>query len=207
MPDPDEPSVTHTFQRVGGRILFETRITNKVFLAVVDYALGSSARYLHLSVEMPKAKCVFYDFPNIRRVTDRDGIGPRTKSHVQARPANTLANCTISADGTNECLTCHTTTARSARQGTGPEAADHAIGCEGCHGPGGLHLAAEASRFKDASIICPPRTNAAAINKLCDRCHSQHLLEMPPLMTDPASRDSPVRPYHKAAAIPRAVDV
>jgi hypothetical protein len=71
------------------------------------------------------------------------------------------------------------------RDRTGPEAADHAIGCEGCHGPGGLHPAAVAAEAQDPAIVNPPRPAAAARNQLCGRCHSQHFLEMPAAMTDP----------------------
>jgi hypothetical protein len=89
-------------------------------------------------------------------------------------------------DGTNECLKCHATTTRAARERTGPEAADHAIGCEGCHGPGGLHPAAIAVQFPDPAILNPTRASPAALNQLCGRCHSQHLLEMPASKADPA---------------------
>jgi hypothetical protein len=83
-------------------------------------------------------------------------------------------------------LKCHATTTRSARERTGPEAADHAIGCEGYHGPGGLHPAAIAVQFPDPAILNLTRASPAALNQLCGGCHSQHLLEMPASKADPA---------------------
>jgi hypothetical protein len=186
LPDPDEPNVTHTFKRVEGLVHLETRVTNKVFQAVVDYALGSSERYASLVGRDSGGKVRVL---RLSYYKGSEGSGwDRTKGQAPRTATNEdyLGKLFDSADGTNECLTCHTTTARSARQGTGPEAADHAIGCERCHGPGGLHMAAEAAQFKDPSIICPPRTSTAEINRLCGNCHSQHLLAMPSSMDDPA---------------------
>ena len=50
-------------------------------------------------------------------------------------------------DGVVRCLYCHVTRSRNFRDlppagGPGPEAADRAIGCERCHGPGGNHIRA-----------------------------------------------------------------
>ncbi len=58
-------------------------------------------------------------------------------------------------DGVVRCLYCHVTRSRDFRDpppagGPGPAAADRAIGCERCHGPGGHHLQAIARDFKDS---------------------------------------------------------
>jgi hypothetical protein len=112
----------------------------------------------------------------------------RTKDHPpqSADIADYLGRRYDAPDEANECLTCHTTTARSAQEGIGPESADHAIGCEGCHGPGGLHPGAVAVQPADPAIINPTPAAAAAINRLCGRCHSQHLQEMPASLADSA---------------------
>ena len=60
----------------------------------------------------------------------------------------------------NGCFSCHATEIRAAPDGTGPTAADHAIGCERCHGLGGNHIAAvEAGMdvYRDVSIVQPRR--------------------------------------------------
>jgi tetratricopeptide (TPR) repeat protein len=183
--DPGDPKVSHVIRRVEDRIELETHVPDRILRAVVDYALGSSERYLSL---------IGRDENGQRRVLrlsyyqSKEGSGwDRTKAQM-AQPSHIedyLGKPFNSADEVNECLICHTTVSRSAREQTGPEAADHAIGCEGCHGPGGLHLAAEAVRFTDPAIINPPRTDGAAYIKSCGHCHSQHHIEMPSAKTDP----------------------
>ena len=63
---------------------------------------------------------------------------------------------------------------------SGPEAADRAIGCEKCHGPGGNHLLAvnapdakdDPSIFlRDMAIARPSTTYGEPIVKLCGQCH------------------------------------
>ena len=54
----------------------------------------------------------------------------------------------------------------------GPEAADHSIGCEKCHGPGGNHLLAIAAKFPDPAIARPNLASGARVVKICAQCHS-----------------------------------
>ena len=53
-------------------------------------------------------------------------------------------------------------TPRALLGNTGPEAADHSIGCEKCHGPGGNHLLAIAAKFPDLAIARPSLASGAA---------------------------------------------
>ena len=53
----------------------------------------------------------------------------------------------------------------------GPAAADHSIGCESCHGPGGHHGAAVTAGFSDSAIAGTRTSSAAEINQTCGRCH------------------------------------
>ena len=77
-------------------------------------------------------------------------------------------------DGVRRCLYCHTTNFRAVLDQVGPEAADHSIGCERCHGPGGHHVAAVAAGFSDPAIANPGAGTAAEINQLCGQCHNIH---------------------------------
>ncbi len=52
-----------------------------------------------------------------------------------------------------------------------PEAADHGIGCERCHGPGGAHLQAVESQFPDLAIARPRLAPADQVVALCGQCH------------------------------------
>ncbi len=80
----------------------------------------------------------------------------------------------LEGDGVRRCLFCHTTNFRAVLDQSGPEAADLAIGCEKCHGPGGHHVAAAAVEFKDLAILNPGRVPASTVNKTCGQCHDLH---------------------------------
>ena len=69
---------------------------------------------------------------------------------------------------------CHTTNFRAVLDQSGPEAADRAIGCEKCHGPGGHHVAAAEAGFPDLAILNPGRLPGSAVNKTCGQCHDLH---------------------------------
>ena len=74
--------------------------------------------------------------------------------------------------GVASCLDCHITYPRAGRERIGPEAADRAIGCERCHGPGGNHLAAVAAGFSDRAIVNPASASPQAVTqKRCNDCH------------------------------------
>ncbi len=92
-------------------------------------------------------------------------------------PAEFLGYPLIPGDGPRRCLFCHTTNPHSIEAGTGPESADHAIGCEACHGPGGHHVLARAADFDDPAIVAPRSSSASTINQVCDRCHRMGHLE------------------------------
>jgi hypothetical protein len=74
-------------------------------------------------------------------------------------------------DGVRRCIACHATNVHSILHEAGPEAADHSIGCERCHGPGGHHLAAVAAGFPDPAIVSPARASPAAVDRICEKCH------------------------------------
>jgi hypothetical protein len=103
-----------------------------------------------------------------------------------ARPrleADYLGEPYASEDARRECLVCHVTNPRAVRERVGPEAADRAIGCEKCHGPGSLHVAALAARFPDMAISLPSRSSPPELNQSCAECHAQHFVAMPPART------------------------
>lgn len=80
----------------------------------------------------------------------------------------------LTRDIFRRCFECHTTDAHLALQRSGPTAADHGIGCERCHGPGGNHVVAmnAAPRLGDLAIARPRLANNVEVTGLCARCHS-----------------------------------
>ena len=79
---------------------------------------------------------------------------------------------TLTEDAVQRCFSCHVTNPQAVLSATGPEAADHAIGCEKCHGPGGNHLLAVNARFPDLAIARPSLASGARVVKICAQCHS-----------------------------------
>jgi hypothetical protein len=183
--DPDNAQVRHQFRRVDGRVEVESRVPGKVLRAVVDYALGSNDRFTSL---------IGRDEQGVDRTLrlsyhrSAEGEGwDRSKGHaVHPRDdGDFLGERFASEDERRECLVCHTTSARAVREHRGPEADDRGIGCERCHGPGGLHVAAIAAKFPDPAIASPAQASPAQINQACGDCHSQHFLDMPASRTAP----------------------
>jgi hypothetical protein len=102
------------------------------------------------------------------------GTGWDLATGLPTRPADEeeyLGQKMAERDGVWRCLNCHTTNVFSVVNDVGPEAGDHSIGCETCHGPGGNHVAAVAAGFSDLAIASPRRASPGAINQICAKCH------------------------------------
>ncbi|GIW85876.1 MAG: hypothetical protein KatS3mg108_0200 [Isosphaeraceae bacterium] len=94
----------------------------------------------------------------------------------------------LDVDNARRCFECHVTDTRAAMTQAPPTAADHGIGCERCHGPGGNHvLAMEAApRFVDVAIVRPRLASPAEVTtQVCGRCHSPR--GATPRKTEPTS--------------------
>jgi tetratricopeptide (TPR) repeat protein len=183
--DPDNPQVSHTLKRSSGQVQVETRVSDRVLRAVVDYALGSSNRYISLvgRDEHGQARTLRLSY---HRTAEGSGWD-RSKGQAvhPVRIDDYLGERFRSEDEQRECLVCHTTSARATREQAGPVAGDRAIGCERCHGPGGHHRAAVAAKFPESAIASPAQASPAEINQSCGDCHSQHFLAMPAARTAP----------------------
>ena len=78
----------------------------------------------------------------------------------------------LTDDAVRRCFSCHVTNPQAFLETPAPEAADRAIGCEKCHGPGGNHLLAVAAKFPDLAIARPSLASGARVVKICAQCHS-----------------------------------
>ncbi len=171
--DPVDPKVTHTIERKDRKIEVQTRVADRVFRMVVEYAFGTKERYVSMIGRDEENK---YRALRVSHYHSADGSGwDRTSGDIG--DSEDLRGQEIDVrDGVVRCLYCHTTRSREYRDpppegGPGPEAADAGIGCERCHGPGGNHVAAMKYDFADRAIVNVSGALAATINAQCADCH------------------------------------
>jgi hypothetical protein len=174
VPDPGNPQVTHDFKRVDGSLRVETRADGKIQRAVINYAFGSRDPFMTFVGRDDHGRSRML---RISHFQSPRGSGWDLSTGLPKRPENPdeyLGTMLLEGDGVRRCLFCHTTNFRAVLDQKGPEAADLAIGCEKCHGPGGHHLAAAEAEFQDMAIMNPGRLPAREINKTCSQCHDIH---------------------------------
>ncbi len=167
--DLNNPRVTHEFQKAENAVEVQTRVGNEVFAAIVEYAMGSNhqgrsfvghdrqgqARELRVS-EYPSA-------PPWSRTSEHPEEPPDPVGYL-GRP--------IGDEAVRKCVHCHSTNVQAVQEPAGrPEAGDHGIGCERCHGPGGHHVRAVEERFPDLAIARPRLATAERVVALCGQCH------------------------------------
>jgi hypothetical protein len=172
IPDPGDRNVSHRYTRDHDGIRVETRVGDRVFRAVAEYAFGSPDHYVTLvgrdEHERPRMfRMSYYDSPRGKGWDISTGLPPQASN-----PEDFLGPSPVPFDGVRRCLFCHTTNFRAIENQRGPEAADHAIGCEVCHGPGGNHALAAEAEFPDLAIVGTGREPGADTNAMCGQCHS-----------------------------------
>ena len=146
LPDPDDPRVTHALLLRDGKLWEETRGGHEVARSVIEYAFGTIDRYLTMvsrnkNGEYHVARLSYYNAPE-GRGWDRSALD-KTHSVDRAGQIASFQGEPISVrEGAVRCLFCHVTDpfAFSGQDSNRPQAADRAIGCERCHGPGGHHI-------------------------------------------------------------------
>jgi tetratricopeptide (TPR) repeat protein len=174
--DPDDPKVTHNFRRDQDRITVDTRAGDKVYQVIVEYAFGISDQYVTMIGRDEERN---YRALRLSSYHTAEGVAwgqtsgdvPDTNSvdNIRGEPIHVR-------DGVVRCLYCHVTFYRDFRDpppelGRSAAAADAAIGCERCHGPGGNHVKAIKGNFKDSAIMNAGTGGASAIGTLCADCH------------------------------------
>jgi hypothetical protein len=143
----------------------------------VDYAFGSSDHYTTFVGRDDRGRSFLLRMSYYRSPR---GTGWDISTGLPAQPADEeeyLGKKMAAGDGPRRCLNCHTTNFYSVTQGVGPEAADHSIGCERCHGPGGHHVAAIGAGFPDLAIASLGAASPTATNQVCADCHGFHRTE------------------------------
>ncbi len=170
-PDPGDPKVSHRYERREDGVHVETTVGDQVFRAVARYAFGSRDHFVSLTGPDERGqsrmmRVSYYDSPKGKGWDISTGL-PTHPSPLD-RYLGPLAD---EGDGERRCLDCHTTNFRAIEERVGPESADHAIGCERCHGPGGHHVLAAEAEFSDPAIRNPGRAPTETVNRLCGYCH------------------------------------
>ena len=142
--DPDDPKVTHAFKRENDKIKVETHAGDKIYQLIVEYAFGTSDRYVTMIGRDDERT---YRALRLSSYHAADGVGMGTHGRRRADSnsgENIRGEPIHVRDGVVRCLYCHVTFYRDFRdpppEPVGPEAADRGIGCERCHGPGGNHV-------------------------------------------------------------------
>ncbi len=167
--DPGNPRVTHRFRKLEQGVEIEARASDQKLAALIEYAMGSNHQG--------------------RSFVGRDDQGQARELRVSQYPADPAWSQTldhpseppdpygylgrpISDEAIRKCVHCHSTNFREVQYPEGrPEASDHGIGCERCHGPGGHHLRAVETRFPDLAIARPRLATAEQVVALCGQCH------------------------------------
>jgi tetratricopeptide (TPR) repeat protein len=166
--DPARAEVRHTIERSRDQVLLKTVEPSTAQSALVDYIFGSGHRGLTLVGHDERGRerelrlSHYADGPAWDVTTGHPAKPPQHEGYLGRF---------LSVDDLYGCLFCHTTVARSAHDRHGPEAADRGIGCERCHGPGGNHLKAVATRSSDLAIGSPGPASGAEVVALCAQCH------------------------------------
>ncbi len=163
-----------------------------MFRAVVEYAFGSGDRGLTLVGRDEHGQDQELRLSHYR--DEGHSFWDVTSGHP-VHPTQIAENLgqALTADAVRRCFLCHVTNPWAVLKETGPGANDHGIGCEKCHGPGGNHLVAVASKFPDLAIARPSLASGTPVVNLCGQCHS-------PLGTT-VSRDDPTAVRFQATTL------
>jgi tetratricopeptide (TPR) repeat protein len=174
IPDPDNPSVTHSLERENRHVRFETRGKDRVRRAIVAYAFGSLDRYVSLVGPDEAGHAYILRLSHFHNPKEAGWV--RTTGHTADASGGHefLGKALEGDDAVQRCLFCHSTNPKAVIDHSGPESNDRAIGCERCHGPGGNHLLAVAARFPDLAIANATEATAEGRIRVCGQCHSYH---------------------------------
>jgi tetratricopeptide (TPR) repeat protein len=167
--DGDNPRVSHSVRRAKDTMEVTTSAEDRTFAALIDYALGSNHQgrsFVGKDREGQAWELRISQYPS-------PPTWSRTSEHpVEPRSPDGYLGRRISDESVRRCVHCHATNFRAVQfPDVRPEASDHGIGCERCHGPGGHHLQAVQAGFPDLAIARPRLASADRVVALCGQCH------------------------------------
>lgn len=172
VPDPAVAGVSHRFQRTGGQIEQTTQTPKQEYKAVFDYAFGSGDRGKTMVGHDESGQSFELRLSLYLENTPKP-VWDLTSGHAPQAPADqAFLGMPLTKDSVRRCFSCHVTSPRRSRDPATHAGADHGIGCELCHGPGGNHLLAVEMGFPDLAIARPSIASGAQVVKICAFCHS-----------------------------------
>jgi tetratricopeptide (TPR) repeat protein len=176
IPDPHDPKIIHTFERDNDRIRVQTKVNDHVYQLVVEYAFGTKGSYMTMIGRDDEKTYRALRVSSVPSAHGTDWVPTGGDVVASHRSENVRGEPITVRDGVVRCVYCHVTQPRNFRDpppevGIGPEAADAAIGCERCHGPGANHVAAIKAGLSDRAIVNIGTAPADAITTQCADCH------------------------------------
>ena len=131
--DPADSRIVHSLHHDGDATRIETRAEGQTFRAVLAYAFGSGDRGL-----TPVGRDEAGHWCELRMSRYADGpVWDVTTGHSRTPAVSSeWLGKTLSEDELRQCVDCHTTAPRAARDDAGALANDRGIGCERCHRSG-----------------------------------------------------------------------
>ena len=174
VPDPVIEGISHSFARKSdNRIELESSIENRVFRAVVEYAVGSGR---HGITMVAKDEDGISRELRVSYFGQDEGWGLTKGFDFAPRDGGDHIGLGLGRKALNHCLSCHMTWYRSVGLGRSgarrPEGEDKGIGCERCHGPGSSHGKAAESGFTELAIAITRTTPSRERLKSCVECHA-----------------------------------
>jgi tetratricopeptide (TPR) repeat protein len=167
--DIDHQEVAHTIMGAGDSVELSAQVGNRIFSAVLEYALGSNHHgrsFVGHDRQGQAREARLSQYPS-------EPVWSRTSEHPATPPdPEGYLGRPISEESVRRCVHCHSTNFRAVQYPQGrQESSDRGIGCERCHGPGGHHVEAVRVHFTDLAIARPRLATAAEVTALCGDCH------------------------------------
>jgi hypothetical protein len=174
IPDPVIPRISHAFSRKGAdRIELESRVGDRIFKAIVAYAVGSGR---HGITMIARDEAGLDRELRVSYYGEGNGWGETKGLEVAPGDGADHIGLAMSLPTLDRCLHCHTTWFRSVvpaqARSPAPEGYDRGIGCERCHGPGLNHVKAAETGFADLAIGLTSKTPMTERLSSCTGCHA-----------------------------------
>jgi hypothetical protein len=176
--DPVDPRLEHRFVRKSAdRIEVESRDKDgRIARAIVAYAIGSG-RHGTTMIGREESTGIAREL-RISYYAIDGSWGPTKGVEMTPHGPAELMGLGLTQKMLHQCLHCHTTWFRAALPiasvPSGPEASDHGIGCERCHGPGLNHVRAVETGYADSAIGLTRRSSASELLRSCGECHASN---------------------------------